>query len=100
MTGLPLRRWRRAPACWWPGPASPAARCCAALEPLGVRLTISDDDPAALQRLTPPTASRRRPPTTAVAQIADYALVVTSPGFPPTAPVLAAAAAAGRADLG
>ncbi len=31
----------------------------------------------------------------ALAHIADYALVVTSPGFPPTAPVLAAAADAG-----
>jgi UDP-N-acetylmuramoylalanine--D-glutamate ligase len=30
----------------------------------------------------------------AVARVRDYALVVTSPGFPPTAPVLAAAAAA------
>ena len=33
-------------------------------------------------------------PTDAVARIGGYALVVTSPGFPPTAPVLAAAAAA------
>ena len=32
--------------------------------------------------------------------IADYALVVTSPGFQPTTPVLAAAAAAGVPDLG
>ena len=32
---------------------------------------------------------------TAVHHIADYALVVTSPGFPPTAPVPVAAAAAG-----
>jgi UDP-N-acetylmuramoylalanine--D-glutamate ligase len=34
-------------------------------------------------------------PAAAVASIGDFALVVTSPGFPPTAPVLAAAAAAG-----
>ena len=33
--------------------------------------------------------------STATRQIADYALVVTSPGFPPTTPLLAAAAAAG-----
>ena len=38
---------------------------------------------------------RRSIRPTAAEQIADYALVVTSPGFPPTAPVLAAAAAAG-----
>ncbi len=65
----------------------------AVLEPTGVRLTICDDDPLALQRLiTPATVV-----TTADAQahIGDYALVVTSPGFAPATPVLAAAAAAG-----
>jgi len=65
----------------------------AVLEPTGVRLTICDDDPLALQRLiTPATVV-----TTAEAQatIGDYALVVTSPGFAPDTPVLAAAAAAG-----
>jgi UDP-N-acetylmuramoylalanine--D-glutamate ligase len=65
----------------------------AALEPTGVRLTICDDDPLALQRLiTPATVVTT---AEAVDRIADYALVVTSPGFPPSAPVLAAAAAAG-----
>ena len=65
----------------------------AALEPTGVRLTICDDDPLALQRLiTPATVVTT---AEAVREIAGYALVVTSPGFPPTAPVLAAAAAAG-----
>lgn len=65
----------------------------AALEPTGVRLTICDDDPLALQRLiTPATVVTT---AEAVAHVTDYALVVTSPGFPPTAPVLAAAAAAG-----
>lgn len=65
----------------------------AVLEPTGVRLTICDDDPLALQRLiTPATVV-----TTADAQahIGDYALVVTSPGFAPSTPVLASAAAAG-----
>lgn len=65
----------------------------AVLEPTGVRLTICDDDPLALQRLiTPATVV-----TTAEAEatIGDYALVVTSPGFAPTTPVLAAAATAG-----
>jgi UDP-N-acetylmuramoylalanine--D-glutamate ligase len=62
----------------------------AVLEPTGVRLTICDDDPKALQRLITPVSVV----TTAEAQahIADYDLVVTSPGFSPTAPVLAAAA--------
>jgi len=65
----------------------------AVLEPTGVRLTICDDDPLALQRLITPA----RVVTTddAQAHIADYDLVVTSPGFSPTAPVLAAAATAG-----
>jgi UDP-N-acetylmuramoylalanine--D-glutamate ligase len=58
-----------------------------------VRLTICDDDPLALQRLiTPATVVTT---DEAVDRIADYALVVTSPGFAPTTPVLAAAAAAG-----
>jgi UDP-N-acetylmuramoylalanine--D-glutamate ligase len=65
----------------------------AALEPTGVRLTICDDDPLALQRLiTPATVVTTEE---AVDRIADYALVVTSPGFAPSTPVLAAAAAAG-----
>ncbi|OBK72223.1 UDP-N-acetylmuramoyl-L-alanine--D-glutamate ligase [Mycobacterium sp. 1274761.0] len=65
----------------------------AALESTAVRLTICDDDPLALQRLiTPATVVTS---AEAVAHIGDYVLVVTSPGFPPTAPVLAAAAAAG-----
>jgi UDP-N-acetylmuramoylalanine--D-glutamate ligase len=65
----------------------------AALEPTGVRLTICDDDPLALQRLITPASVVTT--AEAVAHIGDYELVVTSPGFPPTAPVLAAAAAAG-----
>jgi UDP-N-acetylmuramoylalanine--D-glutamate ligase len=65
----------------------------AVLEPTGVRLTICDDDPLALQRLITPASVVTT--AEAAASISDYALVVTSPGFPPTAPVLAAAAAAG-----
>ncbi|MGV0788753.1 UDP-N-acetylmuramoyl-L-alanine--D-glutamate ligase [Mycolicibacterium sp. XJ2] len=65
----------------------------AVLEPTGVRLTICDDDPLALQRLITPASVV----TTVEAQatIGEYALVITSPGFAPTAPVLAAAAQAG-----
>ncbi|WP_102142742.1 UDP-N-acetylmuramoyl-L-alanine--D-glutamate ligase [Mycobacterium hubeiense] len=65
----------------------------AALAPMGVRLTICDDDPKALQRLS--EAARVVETPAAIDRIADYDLVVTSPGFAPTAPVLAAAAAAG-----
>ncbi len=64
----------------------------AALEPTGVRLTICDDDPLALQRLITPASVVTT--AAAVDHIGDYDLVVTSPGFPPTAPVLAAAAGA------
>jgi cell division protein FtsW len=65
----------------------------AVLEPMGVRLTICDDDPKALQRLITPASVVTT--DDAVAHIGDYALVVTSPGFAPTTPVLAAAAAGG-----
>lgn len=66
----------------------------AALAPLGVRVTLCDDNVTALQ----PYADQGVAvvdPAAAISGIADYTLVVTSPGFPPTAPVLAAAAAAG-----
>ncbi|MGH9060587.1 MAG: UDP-N-acetylmuramoyl-L-alanine--D-glutamate ligase, partial [Acidimicrobiales bacterium] len=65
----------------------------AALAPLGVTVTLCDDDPAALGRhadAAVPIADQG----TAARGITDYALVITSPGFPPSAPVLAAAAAA------
>jgi len=66
----------------------------AALRTLGVTATLCDDDPSTRQQFTQagvPTVDA----ATAVHHIADYALVVTSPGFPPTAPVPVAAAAAG-----
>ncbi|MBV9090283.1 MAG: UDP-N-acetylmuramoyl-L-alanine--D-glutamate ligase [Mycobacteriaceae bacterium] len=56
-----------------------------ALGPLGAEVTVCDDDPAAAA-LTPADAAAR---------IDDFDLVVTSPGFPPTAPVLVAAVATG-----
>ncbi len=66
----------------------------AALAEIGASATVYDDDPATQRQLaeagTPTVDS-----ATAVDRIADYALVVVSPGFPPTAPVPAAAAAAG-----
>jgi len=66
----------------------------ASLAPLDVRATLCDDDPTALQ---PHAAAGVTviDPGAAVAAIGDYDLVITSPGFPPTAPVLAAAASAG-----
>jgi UDP-N-acetylmuramoylalanine--D-glutamate ligase len=66
----------------------------AALAPLGVRATLTDDSADALA-----AAARDGidviEPSAAAARITAYDLVVTSPGFAPTAPVLAAAAAAG-----
>lgn len=64
-----------------------------ALTRFGAVPTLCDDDPAMLQ----PYAERgvaTADTSSAIQQIADYALVVTSPGFRPEAPVLAAAAAA------
>jgi UDP-N-acetylmuramoylalanine--D-glutamate ligase len=66
----------------------------AALSRFGAAATLCDDDPAMLG----PYTERGVPTVTmsaAVDQIAEYALVVTSPGFQASAPVLAAAAAAG-----
>lgn len=66
----------------------------AALARWGATPTVCDDDPAMLH----PYAERgvaTATPTEAIERINDYALVVTSPGFRPDAPVLAAAAAAG-----
>ena len=63
-----------------------------ALGPMGVDLSVCDDDlsaAAALDGVNPMT------PAAAIDRIGEFHLVVTSPGFPPSAPVLAAAAAAG-----
>ena len=66
----------------------------AALTPLGARATLIDDSPSAL------TAFAQRgvevmDAANAAERVSDYDFVVTSPGLPPTAPVLAAAAVAG-----
>ena len=66
----------------------------AALAPLGVHATLTDDRPAALAEFAR-QGVRVLDPAEATAAISDFALVVTSPGFPPTAPMLAAAATAG-----
>jgi UDP-N-acetylmuramoylalanine--D-glutamate ligase len=63
----------------------------AALAPLGAAVAVCDDNPDAL-RTYPHTVVLT--PADAAARISDFDLVVTSPGFPPTAPVLVAAAAA------
>ncbi|MEE6177751.1 UDP-N-acetylmuramoyl-L-alanine--D-glutamate ligase [Mycobacterium sp. 050134] len=66
----------------------------AALTRFGAAPTLCDDDPATLRRYAGEGVATA---TTAAAirGIADYALVVTSPGFSPGTPLLAAAAAAG-----
>ncbi|MCB0934316.1 MAG: UDP-N-acetylmuramoyl-L-alanine--D-glutamate ligase [Mycobacterium sp.] len=62
----------------------------AALDSWDVAISVCDDDAAAARALGDHIA-----PADAVARIGQFDLVVTSPGFPPTAPVLAAAAEAG-----
>jgi UDP-N-acetylmuramoylalanine--D-glutamate ligase len=65
----------------------------AALTRYGAAPTLCDDDPATLRKYAEgPVATVSM--STATQQISDYALVVTSPGFSPDAPVLAAASAA------
>jgi UDP-N-acetylmuramoylalanine--D-glutamate ligase len=66
----------------------------AALTPLGVTATLCDDDPATRQQFADGGVVTVDS-STAARHITDYALVVTSPGFPPTAPVPAAAQSAG-----
>lgn len=66
----------------------------AALTPLGATVTLCDDDPAARQEFAD-AGTATLTSSTAAQHITDYDLVVVSPGFPPTAPVPAAAAAAG-----
>ena len=66
----------------------------ATLQPLGARATLTDDSPTALQHYAQ-SGVAIVDPAVAVERIADHDLVVTSPGFPPTAPVLQAAADAG-----
>ncbi|RAU89870.1 UDP-N-acetylmuramoyl-L-alanine--D-glutamate ligase, partial [Mycobacterium colombiense] len=66
----------------------------AVLTRFGVVPTVCDDDPATLRGYADAgvaTAST----ATATEQISRFALVITSPGFAPTTPLLVAAAAAG-----
>jgi UDP-N-acetylmuramoylalanine--D-glutamate ligase len=66
----------------------------AALDALGATATLCDDDPATRRQFAE-SGTPTEDSATAAAHIADYALVITSPGFSPTAAVPAAAAAAG-----
>ncbi|HXO57837.1 MAG TPA: Mur ligase family protein, partial [Mycobacterium sp.] len=66
----------------------------AALSRLGATAILCDDDPTTRRHFAE-TGTATEDSATAAQHIVDYALVVTSPGFPPTAPVPAAAAAAG-----
>jgi UDP-N-acetylmuramoylalanine--D-glutamate ligase len=63
----------------------------AALRPLGAAVTLCDDEPATLRPHADAEVATVSPGA-AAPHIAEYALVITSPGFPPSAPVLAAAA--------
>jgi UDP-N-acetylmuramoylalanine--D-glutamate ligase len=66
----------------------------ATLRPLSVRATLTDDSPSTLTTYAQ-SGVEVIDAANAANRITDYDLVVTSPGLPPTAPVLAAAAAAG-----
>ena len=66
----------------------------AALTRFGAMPTVCDDDPAMLRQYTERGVATVDP-SAAAQQIADYALVVTSPGFSPATPLLAAAAVQG-----
>ncbi len=66
----------------------------AALTPLGVAATLTDDRADALGEYAHRGVTVIDP-ADAIARMSQFSLVVTSPGFAPTAPVLAAAAAAG-----
>lgn len=59
-----------------------------------VSITVCDDNADALTALSESGVTTARPGDL-IDRIDDFGLVVTSPGFPPTAPILAAAAAAG-----
>jgi UDP-N-acetylmuramoylalanine--D-glutamate ligase len=65
----------------------------AALRRFGAAATLCDDDPATLRGYAE-SGVATMPTSTATQQISGFALVVTSPGFAPTTPLLAAAAAA------
>ena len=66
----------------------------AALDPLGVEAWVCDDSAAALAALSA-AGTATISPAGAIAGIGAFDLLVTSPGFAPTASVPAAAAAAG-----
>ena len=66
----------------------------AALTPLGARATLTDDSPAALTEFAQHGVAVLDA-ANAADRITDYDVVVTSPGLPPSAPVLTAAAGAG-----
>ncbi|MDT5022603.1 MAG: UDP-N-acetylmuramoylalanine--D-glutamate ligase [Mycobacterium sp.] len=65
----------------------------AALHALGATATLCDDDPATRRQFAE-AGTPTEDSATAAARIADYALMITSPGFSPTAPLPTAAAAA------
>ena len=66
----------------------------AALQRFGAAPTLCDDDPARLRGYAGAGVATA-PTATAIDEITRYALVVTSPGFAPTTPLLVAAQAAG-----
>src|SRR6202043_793208 len=66
----------------------------AALARFGAAATLCDDDPATLRRYAENGVATVAA-STATRQVSEYSLVITSPGFSPATPLLAAAATAG-----
>jgi UDP-N-acetylmuramoylalanine--D-glutamate ligase len=64
----------------------------AAVRPFDVHVTVCDDNPSALTQFT---EAERMSPGDAADRITGFDLVIASPGFAPTAPLMAAAATAG-----
>jgi UDP-N-acetylmuramoylalanine--D-glutamate ligase len=70
------------------------------LRELGADVTVTDGNQASLDALAASTGVEVTAPEQAAAEIGAFALVVTSPGWRPDAPVLSAAAGAGVAIWG
>ena len=76
------------------------AGCAHMLANLHVDVTIADDNETALLRLAEATGAATLSTAEAAAQLGTFSAIVTSPGWPPSAPLLAAAKAAGHRIIG
>ncbi|MGP6172804.1 UDP-N-acetylmuramoyl-L-alanine--D-glutamate ligase [Corynebacterium sp. A21] len=76
--------------------------CAVLLADLGVTVVVADDNEAAREKVSSATSGRATtiPVDQARADMGEYSLVVTSPGWRPDSPLLLDAAAAGREVIG